>query len=106
LVFLVTVMMVSLMMAANPWLLDTQKQGRCERPWLPFLMMLLPANVMTMVMYAFRAERKHITESEDAFATRWNIPPSVWRWSALRAMATGQQSLCNFWATARRSFSR
>jgi PAS domain S-box-containing protein len=36
-------------------------------PWLPFLMLLLPANVMTMVMYAFRAERKHITESEERF---------------------------------------
>ena len=36
-------------------------------PWLPFLMMLLPANIMTMVMYAFRAERKHITESEERF---------------------------------------
>lgn len=30
-------------------------------------MLLLPANVMTMVMYAFRAERKHITESEERF---------------------------------------
>lgn len=37
-------------------------------PWLPFLMLLLPANVMTMVMYAFRAERKHITESEARFS--------------------------------------
>ncbi len=25
-------------------------------------MILLPANMMTMVMYAFRTERKHITE--------------------------------------------
>ncbi len=30
-------------------------------------MILLPVNVMTMVMYAFRAERKHITESEERF---------------------------------------
>lgn len=36
-------------------------------PWLPFLLILLPANIMTMVMYAFRAERKHISESETRF---------------------------------------
>lgn len=30
-------------------------------------MILLPANMMTMVMYAFRTERKHITESESRF---------------------------------------
>ena len=36
-------------------------------PWLPFLLILLPANIMTMVMYAFRAERKHISESETHF---------------------------------------
>lgn len=43
------------------------RRANAERPWLPFLMLLLPANVMTMVMYAFRAERKHITESEERF---------------------------------------
>ncbi len=32
-----------------------------------FLMILLPANMMAMVMYAFRTERKHITESESRF---------------------------------------
>ncbi|MFY9995193.1 MAG: diguanylate cyclase [Leclercia sp.] len=68
LVFLVTVMMVSLMMATNPIPLVTQNaSAMVNAPWLPFLMMLLPANVMTMVMYAFRAERKHITESEERF---------------------------------------
>jgi PAS domain S-box len=35
--------------------------------WMPFVMILLPANVMTMVMYAFRAESKHIVESEERF---------------------------------------
>lgn len=43
------------------------RRADAERPRLPFLMLLLPANVMTMVMYAFRAERKHITESEERF---------------------------------------
>lgn len=68
LVFLATVMMVSLMMAHNPEPMTTQNiSAMLNAPWLPFLMMLLPANVMTMVMYAFRAERKHITESEERF---------------------------------------
>lgn len=67
-IFLVTIMMVSLMMASHPVTLNTpQIYAMSNTPWLPFLMILLPANVMTMVMYAFRAERKHITESEERF---------------------------------------
>lgn len=57
LIFLSTVMMVSLMLAADPSLLSTSKTFvMSSMPWLPFLMILLPANMMTMVMYAFRAE--------------------------------------------------
>lgn len=68
LIFLATVMMVSLMMAVDPSLLSTPKTHiMANVPWLPFLMILLPANVMTMVMYAFRTERKHISESEARF---------------------------------------
>lgn len=68
LIFLSTVMMVSLMLAANPSLLSTSKTFvMSSMPWLPFLMILLPTNMMTMVMYAFRAERKHISESETRF---------------------------------------
>ncbi len=68
LVFLLTVMMVSMMMATNPLNLTAPNMAAmANTPWLPFLMMLLPANIMTMVMYAFRAERKHITESEERF---------------------------------------
>lgn len=67
-IFLVTILMVSLMMATNPTTLQApQIYAMSNTPWLPFLMILLPANVMTMVMYAFRAERKHITESEERF---------------------------------------
>lgn len=67
-IFLITIMMVSLMMATNPLSLQTPHvYVMSNTPWLPFLMILLPANVMTMVMYAFRAERKHITESEERF---------------------------------------
>ena len=68
LMFLTTVMMVSLMMAADPSLLATPRTYLMSHmPWLPFLLILLPANIMTMVMYAFRAERKHISESETRF---------------------------------------
>lgn len=68
LIFLSTILMVSLMLAANPSLLYTPKANvMTSIPWLPFLMILLPANMMTMVMYAFRAERKHISESESRF---------------------------------------
>jgi diguanylate cyclase len=68
LIFLTTVMMVSLMMAADPSLLATPRTYLMSHmPWLPFLLILLPANIMTMVMYAFRAERKHISESETHF---------------------------------------
>ncbi|WP_097759213.1 diguanylate cyclase [Escherichia coli] len=68
LIFLTTVMMVSLMMAADPSLLATPRTYLMSHmPWLPFLLILLPANIMTMVMYAFRAERKHISESETRF---------------------------------------
>ena len=68
LIFLSTVLMVSLMLAANPSLLYTPKANvMTSIPWLPFLMILVPANMMTMVMYAFRAERKHISESESRF---------------------------------------
>ncbi|HGC6389931.1 TPA: diguanylate cyclase [Cronobacter dublinensis] len=67
-VFLATVMMVSFVIASNPTLLDLPHEGIVvNAPWLPFLMILLPANVMTMVMYASREERKLITESETRF---------------------------------------
>ncbi|MBS1205047.1 MAG: diguanylate cyclase [Proteobacteria bacterium] len=68
LVFLITIMMVSLMIAHEPTLIAMPKNNVIiNAQWLPFLMILLPVNVMTMVMYAFRAERKHIIESEERF---------------------------------------
>ena len=67
-VFLLTIMMVSLMLALNPQILASPRTlGLNSISWLPFLMMLLPVNIMTMVMYAFRLERKHISESELRF---------------------------------------
>jgi diguanylate cyclase (GGDEF)-like protein/PAS domain S-box-containing protein len=67
-VFLGTLMVVSLMMAThNQVSMEPHTTVMNNAPWLPFLMILLPANVMTMVMYSFREERKHITESEARF---------------------------------------
>lgn len=67
-VFLLTIMMVSLMIATNPQILNSPHTfGLSNVAWIPFLMILLPVNIMTMVMYAFRLERKHITESELRF---------------------------------------
>lgn len=98
LVFLATIMMVSLMMARNPASITPQNViVAFNAPWLPFLMMLLPANVMTMVMYAFRAERKHITESEERFR-------NAMEYSAIGMALVGiegqwlqaNKALCNF----------
>lgn len=67
-IFLATLMVVSLMMATNNVSMAMPHLSVVDNaPWLPFLMILLPANVMTMVMYSFREERKHITESEARF---------------------------------------
>ena len=99
LIYLITIMMVSLMMAAHPQVgILTPKTGAMlNAPWLPFLMILLPANVMTMVMYAFRAERKHISESEERFR-------NAMEYSAIGMALVGLQgqwlqankALCNF----------
>jgi diguanylate cyclase (GGDEF)-like protein/PAS domain S-box-containing protein len=67
-IFLGTLMVVSLMMATHGTTIQQPHTAIMDNaPWLPFLMILLPANVMTMVMYSFREERKHITESEARF---------------------------------------
>lgn len=68
LIYLATVMVASLVLAIDPNIVNSPKSGvMINAPWLPFLMILLPVHVMTMVMYAFRTERKHIIESEARF---------------------------------------
>lgn len=98
LIFLITVMMVSLVVAANPLVPVTPKASvMLNASWLPFLMILLPANIMTMVMYAFRAERKHISESEERFR-------NAMEYSAIGMALVGidgqwlqaNKALCNF----------
>ncbi len=60
-------------MLVRPPLLATPKTDvMVNMPWLPFLMILLPANMMTMVMCMRVSHgRKHITERQIPFATRW-----------------------------------
>lgn len=97
-IFLITVMTVSLIVASNPLVVVAAKtSAMINAPWLPFLMILLPANIMTMVMYAFRAERKHISESEERFR-------NAMEYSAIGMALVGTQgqwlqvnkALCNF----------
>lgn len=67
-IFLATLMSVSLLVATHKMLMIVPHLAVIDNaPWLPFLMILLPANVMTMVMHSFREERKNITESEARF---------------------------------------
>jgi len=72
LLFFATVIILSTVIATGYFSLDTAKSSVSSSvlaytPWLPFLMLLLPANTMTMVMYAFREERKLIAASETRF---------------------------------------
>ncbi|WP_435927093.1 diguanylate cyclase [Dryocola sp. BD613] len=67
-IFLATLMGVSLMMSARGIAMEIPHLKMVDNSqWLPFLMILFPLNVMTMLMYSFREERKHITESEARF---------------------------------------
>lgn len=70
--FFATVIGLSTVIAAGYFSLDTFKNAANVNvldytPWLPFLMLLLPANTMTMVMYSLREERKLIAASETRF---------------------------------------
>ncbi len=56
------------------------------------LLILLPANIMTMVMYAFRAEANTFPKAKPAFGTRWNIPLSHGISGHRGTMAAIQQS--------------
>lgn len=68
LIFLVTIAMMSLMLALQLIPADsTSTRQLAAMPWFPFLLVLLPSHMMTLVMHSFRAERKHIAESETRF---------------------------------------
>lgn len=67
-VYLVTVSMISLMLALNLIQQDfISTPLLVSIPWLPFLLALVPSHLMTLVMHSFREERKHISESETRF---------------------------------------
>lgn len=67
-VFLANISLMSLMLALD--VLDLRAASPAfitTAPWLPFLLALIPCHMMTMVMHAFREEKKHISESESRF---------------------------------------
>lgn len=68
-VALLTVMCVSMIIALKitPVVLTDDSPITTNAPWLPFLMLLVPAHIMTMVMHSFREERQHISASESRF---------------------------------------
>jgi hypothetical protein len=67
-------------------------------------MILLPANVMTMVMYAFRAERKHISESEERFRNAMEYSAIGMALVGLQGSGYRPTKPCAiFWATPRKN---
>lgn len=97
-IFLGTLMVVSAMMATNSVSMVVPHVTVVDNaPWLPFLMILLPANVMTMVMYSFREERKHITESEARFRNAMEYSAIGMALVAIEGQwIQVNKSLCNF----------
>ena len=66
--FFAALVILSTIISMGHFLLETSNtEVLAYTPWLPFLMLLLPANTMTMVMYSFREERKLISASETRF---------------------------------------
>ncbi|PKH20146.1 diguanylate cyclase [Enterobacterales bacterium CwR94] len=67
-VFFANLLVMSLQLAVNehPAKLTTSSL-LLTAPWLPFLLALIPCHMMTLVMYSFREEKKHISESETRF---------------------------------------
>lgn len=67
-VFFITLLFLSVMIALGHLAMNAE-HGRVldYSPQLPYLMLLLPASVMTMVMYAFKEEQKLISHSESRF---------------------------------------
>ncbi len=67
-VFFANISLASLLLAFNLIELHTVNSAfRLTAPWLPFLLVLIPSHIMTMVMFSFREEKKHISESEQRF---------------------------------------
>lgn len=48
--------------------------------WLPFLLVLIPSHVMSLIMDAFQREKIISVKAKRAFVMLWSILQSVWRW--------------------------
>lgn len=96
--FFVAMLVFSTVIAMGRFSLDTSNASVLDyTPWLPFLMLLLPANAMAMVMFSFREERKLISASETRFrnameysAIGMALVSTEGRWLQVN------QSLCRF----------
>jgi diguanylate cyclase (GGDEF)-like protein/PAS domain S-box-containing protein len=64
-IFFANISLMALMLAFNVIELRSANASFTIAPWLPFLLVLIPNHIMTMVMHAFREEKKHISESEE-----------------------------------------
>lgn len=64
-IFFANISLMALMLALQVIELRGATTSFIITPWLPFLLVLIPNHVMTMVMHAFREEKKHISESEE-----------------------------------------
>ena len=79
--FFANISLASLLLAFNLIELHTVNSAfRLTAPRLPFLLVLIPSHIMTMVMFSFREEKSISAKANSAFATRWSTLPSAWRW--------------------------
>lgn len=93
LVFFANVSLISLLLALH--LIDLRAVSLAftlTAPWLPLLLILIPSHIMTMVMHAFREEKKHIRASEEInrrLMERITLANEaggigVWEWDVIR----------------------
>ncbi|WP_075180873.1 diguanylate cyclase [Pantoea sp. 1.19] len=68
-IFLINLVMLSLQLSTqyDHTLSPASSSLMLSAPWLPFMLALIPCQVMTLVMSSFREEKKHISESETRF---------------------------------------
>ena len=92
-IFFANVSLISLLLALH--LIDLPPANLAftlTAPWLPLLLVLIPSHIMTMVMHAFREEKKHIHASEEInrrLMERITLANEaggigVWEWDVIR----------------------
>ncbi|MGD8162202.1 diguanylate cyclase domain-containing protein [Pantoea sp. FN0307] len=93
LVFFANVSLISLMLVLGLVSMPAFNSSfMITAPWLPLLLILIPSHMMTMVMHAFREEKKHIRASEETnrrLMERITLANEaggigVWEWDVMR----------------------